>query len=175
MAEAWFRTPWIERAGSSTPLSEATTAATAGAVCLARSSAMKARVRPCCGPLVAGSVSLRSDWAVLAGFGSLPQPAGVMRSTLQPAMQAGRSDLRFRHQHGSAGHSACFVIHFKQLCRIGQVCRKLARDAGLAALATALRLAHHSHCIAAAGAGPWFAGVPLSKRKTVAQTAVFHV
>jgi|EP01043_Picozoa_sp_COSAG02_P021566 hypothetical protein len=52
-------------------------------------------------------------------------------------MQAGRSDLCSRHQHGRAGHSACFVIRVTQLCRISQVYRQLARDAGLVALAAA--------------------------------------
>ena len=50
--------------------------------------------------------------------------------------QTGRSDLCSRHQHGSAGHSAWWVIRVTQLCRISQVCRQLARDAELVALAS---------------------------------------
>jgi hypothetical protein len=73
----------------------------------------------------------------LAGCGSLPQSVWLRYSPSQLLMQAGRSDLCSRHQHGSAGHSACFVIRVTQLCRISQVRRRLARDAGLVALAAA--------------------------------------
>eukprot|EP01044_Picomonas_judraskeda_P008071 COSAG03_NODE_899_length_5417_cov_188.692915_4_plen_243_part_00 len=73
----------------------------------------------------------------LAGCGSLPQSVWLRYSPTQLLMQAGRSDLCSRHQHGSAGHSACFVIRVTQLCRISQVRRRLARDAGLVALAAA--------------------------------------
>ena len=73
----------------------------------------------------------------LAGCGSLPQSVWLRYSPSQLLMQARRSDLCSRHQHGSAGHSACFVICVTQLCRISQVRRRLARDAGLVALAAA--------------------------------------
>jgi hypothetical protein len=73
----------------------------------------------------------------LAGCGSLPQSVWLRYSPSQLLMQARRSDLCSRHQHGSAGHSACFVIRVTQLCRISQVCRQSARDAGLVALAAA--------------------------------------
>ncbi len=78
-------------------------------------------------------------WLVLpalAGCGRLPPSDGLRRSLLSPPMQAGRSDLCSRHQHGSAGHSACFVIRVTQLCRISQVYRHLARGARLMDLAT---------------------------------------
>ena len=67
----------------------------------------------------------------------MPRSVGLRYSPSQLLMQAGRSDLCSRHQHGSAGHSACFVIRVTQLCRISQVRRRLARDAGLVALAAA--------------------------------------
>ena len=73
----------------------------------------------------------------LAGAPRLPRSVWPRYSPSQLLMQAGRSDLCSRHQHGSAGHSACFVIRVTQLCRIGQVRRRLARDAGLVALAAA--------------------------------------
>ena len=73
----------------------------------------------------------------LAACGSLPWSVGLRYSPSQLLRQAGRSDLCFRHQHGSAGHSACFVIRGTQLCRISQVSRQPARDAGLVALAAA--------------------------------------
>eukprot|EP01044_Picomonas_judraskeda_P014249 COSAG03_NODE_2244_length_2962_cov_2.912679_2_plen_116_part_00 len=55
----------------------------------------------------------------------------------QPPRGTGRSALCSRHQHGSADHSSWFVVRVAQLCRIGQVCRKVARNAGLVALAAA--------------------------------------
>ena len=67
----------------------------------------------------------------------MPWSVWLRYSPSQLLMQAGRSDLCSRHQHGSAGHSACFVIRVTQLCRIGQVRRRLARDAGPVALAAA--------------------------------------
>ena len=67
----------------------------------------------------------------------MPWSVGLMHSSSQLLRQAGRSDLCSRHQHGSAGHSACFVIRVTQLCRINKVRRRLARDTGLVALATA--------------------------------------
>ena len=73
----------------------------------------------------------------LAGCGSLPQSVWLRYSPSQLLMQAARSDLCSRHQHGSAGHSAWCVIRVTQLCRISQVRRRLARDAGLVALAAA--------------------------------------
>jgi hypothetical protein len=69
----------------------------------------------------------------LAGCGGLPRSVGLRRFLLQPPMQAGRSDLCFRHQHGSAGHSAWCVIRVAQLGRIRQVYHQLARDAELVA------------------------------------------
>eukprot|EP01043_Picozoa_sp_COSAG02_P007950 COSAG02_NODE_246_length_27291_cov_105.654200_19_plen_163_part_00 len=73
----------------------------------------------------------------LAGAPRLPRSVGLRYSPSQLLRQTGRSDLCFRHQHGSAGRSACFVIRGTQLCRISQVSRQPARDAGLVALATA--------------------------------------
>jgi hypothetical protein len=73
----------------------------------------------------------------LAGSPRLPWSGGLRHSSSQLTRQAGRSDLCSPHQHGSAGHSACFVIRVTQRCRTSQVCRKMARDAGLVALATA--------------------------------------
>ena len=49
--------------------------------------------------------------------------------------QAGRSDLCSQHQHGRADQSACFVISVTHRRRISQVCYKMARCAGLVALA----------------------------------------
>ena len=64
--------------------------------------------------------------------------AAVLRcSPSQPPRQAGRSDLCSRHQHGSSGHSACFVTRVTQLCRMSQVCRTLAQCAETVALAAA--------------------------------------
>jgi hypothetical protein len=73
----------------------------------------------------------------LAACGSLPRSVRLRCSPSQSLRQAGRSDLCSRHQHGRAGHSTCFVIRVTQLCRISQVYRQLARDAGLVALAAA--------------------------------------
>ena len=71
----------------------------------------------------------------LAGCGRLSRPVGLRCSPARLPRQTGRSDLCSRHQHGSAGHSSCCVNRVSQLCRISQVCRKLARDAGPVALA----------------------------------------
>ena len=70
-------------------------------------------------------------------------------------MQAGRSDLCSHHQDGSAGHSACFVIRVTQLCRISQVRRRLAWDAGLVALAAA-----HASSNLQRIDSPWMTWVP---------------
>ena len=78
----------------------------------------------------------RMGLPALAGCGRLQRLAGLRRSAQQPSMEAGRSDLCSRHQRGSTGHPSCCVIRVTQLCRISQVCRKLARDARPAALAT---------------------------------------
>ena len=67
----------------------------------------------------------------------MPRSVGLRYSPSWPPRQTGRSDPCSGHQHGSAGHSACFVIRVTQLCRISQVRRRLARDAGLVALAAA--------------------------------------
>ena len=74
--------------------------------------------------------------AVLAACGRLARYVGLMRFPSQHPRQTGRSDLCSRHQRGSPGRSAWCVIHVTQLCRISQVCRQSARDAGLVALAT---------------------------------------
>ena len=71
----------------------------------------------------------------LAGCGSLPQSVWLRYSPSQLLMQARRSDLCSRHQHGSSGHSACFVLPVLQPCQMNQVCRDLARHAELVALA----------------------------------------
>ncbi len=73
----------------------------------------------------------------LAGCDNLPRSAGLLCSLLSLLMQAGRSGLCSRHQHGSADHSSCCVIRVTQLVRISRVCRQSARDAGLVALAAA--------------------------------------
>lgn len=73
----------------------------------------------------------------LAGALRLPRSVELRYSPSQLLMQAGRSDLCSRHQHGSAGHSAWCVNRVTQPCRISQVCRQSARDAGLVALAAA--------------------------------------
>ena len=74
--------------------------------------------------------------AVLAGCGGLLAGAVLRYSPSRLLMQAGRSDLCSRHQHGSSGHSACFVLRVLQPCQMNQVCRDLARHAELVALAT---------------------------------------
>jgi hypothetical protein len=56
-------------------------------------------------------------------------------SSSRPPGQTRRSDLCSRHQHGSSGHSACFVLPVLQPCQMNQVCRDLARHAELVALA----------------------------------------
>jgi len=108
----------------------------------------------------------------LAGCGSLPRSAGLGCSPQQPPRQAGRSDLCSQHQHGSAGHSACFVIRVTQLSWIspgrgniaGSLCR-VPSGPGMPSIGSGhctggsrrhphtLRLAGDRHCIDAAGAG----------------------
>ena len=73
----------------------------------------------------------------LAGAPRLPWSLGLRHSPSQLPRQAGRSDLCSQHQHGNTGHSACFVIRDTQRCWISQVCRQMARDAGLVALTAA--------------------------------------
>ena len=75
--------------------------------------------------------------AVLAACGRLSRSVGLMCSPSQHPRQAGRSDLCSHHQRGSAGRSAWCVNRVTQPCRISQVCRQSARDAGLVALAAA--------------------------------------
>jgi hypothetical protein len=72
----------------------------------------------------------------LAGAPRVPRSVGLRHSPAQLQRRAGCSDLCSRHQHESPGHCACFVIRVTQLCRIGQVCHQMARNAELAALAT---------------------------------------
>ena len=75
--------------------------------------------------------------AVLAACARLPRSVGLMRFPSQHPRQTGRSDLCSRHQRGSPGRSAWCVNRVTQPCRISQVCRQSARDAGLVALAAA--------------------------------------
>ena len=86
-------------------------------------------------------VSDASPWrlgpAVLAACGRLSRYVGLIRFPSQHPRQKGRSDLCSRHQRGSPGRSAWCVNRVTQPCRISQVCRQWARDAGLVALATA--------------------------------------
>ena len=75
-------------------------------------------------PLRIGSprASDASPWrlglAPSTSCGGLPWPVELRRSVPLPSMKAGRSDLCTRYQHGSAGHSACFVTRVSELCRI---------------------------------------------------------
>ena len=77
----------------------------------------------------------RLGLAVLAGCGGLLAAAVLRCSSSRPPGQTRRSDLCSRHQHGSSGHSACFVLPVLQPCQMNQVCRDLARHAELVALA----------------------------------------
>ena len=72
---------------------------------------------------------------MLAGCGGLLAAAVLRCSSSRPPGQTRRSDLCSRHQHGSSGHSACFVLPVLQPCQMNQVCRDLARHAELVALA----------------------------------------
>ena len=129
---------------------------------------------------IAGASDASPWWLGLAAHaacGSLPKPAGLRPSISQSPREAGRSDLCSWHQHGSADHSACFAVRVTQLCRISEVCRKLARDAGLVALAAAHAPSDLSPVIAASMQRVWghAVGAPLSGREKAVPNAAFLI
>ena len=115
------------------PTDEATTrSAAADSACLGSGSTTRHRFTACTGRLSAavGTGRARCLWKAVTVCWADTLP-------LQHPRQIGRSDLCSRHQRGNPGRSAWCVDRVTQPCRISQVCRHLARDAGLVALATA--------------------------------------
>eukprot|EP01043_Picozoa_sp_COSAG02_P021967 COSAG02_NODE_1127_length_14428_cov_68.304627_16_plen_211_part_00 len=110
----------------------------------------------------------------VSACGRLPRPVRMRCSPPQQWRQIRHSDPCSRYRQGSAGHSACSVIgNVTQLCRISQVYRQLARDAGLVALATT-----HTPSYLQVMVTSWMQwvlshagmGISLSNRKSKAQT-----
>ena len=135
-------------------------------------------------PLRIGSprASDASPWrlglAPLTSCGRLSWPVELRRSVPVPSMKAGRSDLCTRYQHGSAGHSPCFVTRVSELCRISL--RFAVYWLGTlkwwrSPPPTPLKHASNEPPVDSAGAGPCHVGVPLSDRNSVAQTPLCPV
>ena len=153
------------------PNDEAARSAAADAACPGSGSTTRHRFTACI-----GRSPRRLVPAVLAACGRLSRSVGLMRFISQHSRQTGRSDLCSRHQRGIPGRSAWCVNRVTQRCRISQVCRQSARDAGLVALAAT----HTSPdlpltgCIDPGAARPCCVAVSQSNRKSAAQTATMH-